>query len=840
MTREHQRLSSTAIVVEAVWLVSVAGVAGANVWLRTGALVPLIRLQGLDFILLARPLEDLIGWCALSLFALVAARLWLARIRRRLADRQSSERLRASVFSPLLLLAFPLLTVGLLATPLRRGAGPWLFLFLDLYPWLLLGVAALQIAALARAGIGTGLWGRLQGPVEIAARPRSTRWLEIALAAVLATSALASSPPYRFQSALIGDEPKYLRFDENWYQGHGLDISRLVPIKELPANYRPDLAGNLRHLATALASAASDFGADARRVLGLPAPARAAGATSQGGWFVDGKRGGVYQVHGPGLSLLLLPGYVIDRSLDSTADYHPQFPSNLYATNLTLLLLYVAWGVALFRLLLAHTTRPYVSWLVASIAMLSLPAIAFNYQYYPEAAAGLLLTWLLLHVTVVDDTAASRSFWHGVLAGFLPWLHLRFGLAPILVGLVNTIVKRRSPRAAIWLWVGTAVPLVALSIYTYQISGSLLPWALYAAVPDNPGFDQTRAFHDLSAFWLDRDWGLLALAPVYLLALPGLVRFFKIRPMVAFPLAVLILFVATASAGHGMSGGGTTPLRLVAAFVPLLAWPLAEVLPFYLRSRWLTAAFVVFSVVSIQTGFTYDRHFVKFDPLLRAEGAGGWTPSLLLPRLVDADYKWDPLFIGWALASVVLIALRFPSVWRPHRESPFSRWSWTVATAGVLAGFAGVGSVLGAYTGQPFDGRYLLDPGAARDRLVRTELTRGGGSTWSAAQGPIELTAVFPNPPNPVLVIDPAAPVARAGEPFNFKVIARGPAKELVWGRATIDFGDATAPVHQLLVGAEFVRHEYRAAGEFTLRVALSPPAASGAEQSATVRVLPR
>ena len=50
--------------------------------------------------------------------------------------------------------------------------------------------------------------------------------------------------PNGFDNVLHGDEPKYLRYCEVWYQGHGLDVSSLALVRDQPLDARPALLQN--------------------------------------------------------------------------------------------------------------------------------------------------------------------------------------------------------------------------------------------------------------------------------------------------------------------------------------------------------------------------------------------------------------------------------------------------------------------------------------------------------------------------------------------------------------------------------------------------------------------
>ena len=312
-----------------LWVLLLALVIASNGWLLTGCLVPYLTTREPEYLLLLPPASSLALWFVASLAALTVVHLVIAR--RVLGLRTWHDAFAWSAvqyLAPILLLIARPLAVALLATPIWRAAGPWLYVSMDLYWWLVAVVAVAVLVELGAAGFTI-----------------RSRWtFAISLAIVLVSSSLITSPRQRFQSVLVGDEPKYLRYLENWYRGRGMDVSNLGPIAELPPDAGLHAAGNVDGLGRALTRVGKDLTNDARRMSGLPAPAAPGPATSQGGWFVDGKRGGVYQVHNPGISLLLFPGYLVDRALSHTQLWHSQFPTDLYATGGIVLLLYVAWG----------------------------------------------------------------------------------------------------------------------------------------------------------------------------------------------------------------------------------------------------------------------------------------------------------------------------------------------------------------------------------------------------------------------------------------------------------------------------------------------------------------
>src|SRR6185295_9765877 len=107
----------------------------------------------------------------------------------------------------------------------------------------------------------------------------------------------------------------------------------------------PHLLGNIRRAGHGAELLVKDLVTDVEHAIGLT-QSTSPRATVGGNHFVEGKRGGVYQVHAPGVSVLLFPGYFIDRDVLNTSGgvNNPQFPAHMYATNSLVFLLALLWG----------------------------------------------------------------------------------------------------------------------------------------------------------------------------------------------------------------------------------------------------------------------------------------------------------------------------------------------------------------------------------------------------------------------------------------------------------------------------------------------------------------
>ena len=275
---------------------------------------------------------------------------------------------------------------------------------------------------------------------------------------------VAGTPHLRFTRDTHGDEPKYLRYCENFYQGHGLEIFSIQPLASLPSGFQPHFGRNFRLAAEILPGELAELASDVGLFLADPSHRFTRSVKERG--FIRGKTGGEYQVHQPGLSLMMLPAYYIDRQLDSPVPGSTrQWPSKLVAVNTFFLGLYLLWIVLIYRFLRHLAEARSIAWVAALTFGLTLPAAAFPFQFYPEVAAGVLLFAAGAHLAFPERPTRTASFFVGLLVGYLPWLHVRFSaLAAVLVAFAITSMRHDLRRLAAFLG-GFAVPAVLLALF---------------------------------------------------------------------------------------------------------------------------------------------------------------------------------------------------------------------------------------------------------------------------------------------------------------------------------------------------------------------------------------
>ena len=505
---------------------------GVNAWIAAGSFESIARdQQPIEYMLVSPSFAAL----ALSLAAAAVALLALLFLVRSHSDDtaalvsvQTTRHLR-----PLRWTALSLMPLGLLLVPPIDRVAPLIYALMDLR-WVWWGLIAL---AVARSVAATTRWRMRPGVTQIAS---------VAVVLVLpAAFSILATPQLRFSGALHGDEPKYIRYVENFYQGRGFDIANKPLLADASG---PRLFANAGHLARAVPEEIVNLLSHARYVITGQGSRPLESEEPGSGMVFAGKHPGtVYQLHNPGISFLLLPGYVLDRvAIGSGIGYGGEFPDRMPALHITLLALFSSYALALFAVLRSLDVTPRPAATLAIVGVLAMPSGAFAFQIYPEVAAGLALT-LLVRASVAIPRGTAMVVGCGVLCGFLPWLHVRFGVATLVTAaavLLAPGIDTRRRRAFV---AGAIVALALLALYTYRLTGSLIPVSTYGS--ETP-LSLARTLMGVPALIVDRVWGLLPHAPVFLLACPGIGAMWRRSPRIT-------LIILKRHRGGDDSGRGT-------------------------------------------------------------------------------------------------------------------------------------------------------------------------------------------------------------------------------------------------------------------------------------------
>ena len=253
-----------------------------------------------------------------------------------------------------------------------------------------------------------------------------------------------------------------------------------------------------------------------------------------------------YPAHSPGLPLVLAPLYALGgRALCVIA-------MSLAAAALAR----EAWTAA--RGLTGDDEAALVAFSLALV-----PPVAFYaFHIYTEVPSALALAVALRLLLGPPGVAAAVAA--ALLVSALPWLHLKMAPAAAALGLIGLVRLRGRPRAA---FAATVALMAAGFLLHYRaVFGVPSPLAIYGGVPRDESGSPVRA---LAGLVLDRSFGLLPCAPVFLLALAGLGALARARAWAALLVGAAVL--APVLGWRMWWGGQCPPARFLVPLVPILS-----------------------------------------------------------------------------------------------------------------------------------------------------------------------------------------------------------------------------------------------------------------------------
>jgi hypothetical protein len=335
--------------------------------------------------------------------------------------------------------------------------------------------------------------------------------------------------------------------------------------------------------------------------------------------------GRIYSIHTPGLSVLMLPAYA--------AFGYPG--ARLFLSALA------ALTAALVHRLVRDVTGSHGLALAVWAAVALTPPLPFYaVALYPETPAALATAIFLLSAR--RDPGPGAIVAATVAAAALPWLHPKF-LPLAALGLGLTLVRRCPARARVLAVTAFAASIALLLAFFRAFYGHARLSAAYG-----PGFASDVSMAHIPwgtlALLLDRQFGLLFIAPLFLLAVPGVMLMARRR--LGDALRALLLGGASLLVGASFSmwwGGACPPARFAIPAIPAFAVALA----FGVKTRPVGAAALTglgLAIVSIAAEAPRALHN-------RADGESG------LLRVVAPALDLDPSLPSFVLGTTADLVL---------------------------------------------------------------------------------------------------------------------------------------------------------------------------------------
>ena len=779
---------------------------------------------GLEYLFLAPSRLELLLLVASAAAIALALRVWAIGVTR---GRDAEARAREGRWmAPVCLVALAVAPLVVLIPGLGNIGAPFVFIGYDMQGWLL----AVSVALLARemnALSGGRLFAPFRRPAAWPSVSRLLAWDFVVFVTVIVW-AIWTQPYMRFAPEPHGDEPKYLRYAENWYQGNGFDLHPKQRMSDMPLDAPSRVTRNVAIAARATIEEAGSLARDLKDFAGAPGSFTWNRAHGGDNWFLRGKQGGLYQAHTPGISAIIFPGYFVDRHLlDLGTGHQGEIPNGLYMTNVTLLLVYALWAVATFRLFRHIFASDRFAAGLAVLAMVTLPVTSFAFQLYPETFAGLALTCVLIFLlNPRAGGSLTSAFAIGLICGFLPWAHIRLSVLSLV-----TVLYALLPRAGEWrqrraFLAGYAVMVALMCAYAYRLTGAPMPNAMFSAEGTADPFDAALIAPFFAGYMVDRIWGILPHVPLYLLAFLGLGPLWRANRGHALLFLGLFLSLAIPSAAHSLNAAGATPGRHLVAVIPLAMWPLGLAIREWWGSRTFRAAFATLVLISLQASLAYNLWHTKDTGRMWDISASGWKVNLLF-AWTHGDV-WNAStgnFVLFLIGAAVIVGLTVLGVARRGRAaqgfSPAaSRISTSMLACGlVLTALAGTGAA--ALTGDAYREDYAQNPLVSR-RLALARLAEIDDCAFcaSSARGEVDESSMVWNDLQQFDVFVEPMPNLIA----EFRVVATASKGEPAFGRVRIEFGDGGFSQDLPVAGLRKLTHVYRAPGRYKVRAFFTLP----------------
>jgi hypothetical protein len=347
-----------------------------------------------------------------------------------------------------------------------------------------------------------------------------------------------------------------------------------------------------------------------------------------------------FPAHSPGLPLLLAPVYALGGR----------------TAGVLLLVLMAAGTAVLVRALALRVSREPEPAFMAFLAALGPPIFFYAFHVYTELPSALAVAGAL--ALLLASPGPGGAAVAALLAAALPWLHVKMVPAAAALGLVAVGRLRSRPR---FVFLGVAGTTAALFLGYYQaVFGHPTPLALYAGLPPEARTTPLPAFFGLA---LDRSFGLLPHAPVFLLALAGLGAFLRRRAEAWPHLLVGLAVLAPVLTWRMWWGGQCPPARFLVPLVPCLAVALAARLAEDSRglARWrwplLGAGYALAFYMVAEPGRLLLLNRGSRPTRLWAALGGEGAIGRYLPGLTDVDGAEVRVAGIWVIALLVLFVL---------------------------------------------------------------------------------------------------------------------------------------------------------------------------------------
>lgn len=376
------------------------------------------------------------------------------------------------------------------------------------------------------------------------------------------------------------------------------------------------------------------------------------------------RAGAYHSFHMPGISFLLVPFYFLFKLLAGAV------PGNLFF-RLAAAFINAFFALGLF-LAMRRLPADEENDGLFIFFLLTFPLLFHAVHLFPELPAAALVIFACLSLR-----GGKGHFLPGLFLAFVPWFHLKFSLAALLMALYASarILGRGEPLAArarrlALFFAAPALSLALLGLYSKLLYGSFDPRVIspegnFLAIP------LKFKVETLLSFFLDQRDGLLVYAPLFLLAFLAFKK--EVRERIRdFPLLASLFLVHVLFHAFTTVRGGYSPAARPTLFV---AWIMMVFLAAYRRQ----AAGGQRTLFNLLCGLgAFASVWLLYYPLFL------YQP---VTREVSQRASELLLFLG---SRAVNLASCFPSFLKKPNAAYLPNWIWLgLLTLGLVAFYSG-------------------------------------------------------------------------------------------------------------------------------------------------------
>jgi hypothetical protein len=376
---------------------------------------------------------------------------------------------------------------------------------------------------------------------------------------------------------------------------------------------------------------------------GWPAPARGFPPHAS-----ETIRPGLYSKHGLGVAVMIVPALALGGRPGVVLFY--ALIGALVAANVYLLARQVGAG-----------RRPALA--ITAALMLTTPLLPYSFLIFPELP-GALLTLYAFRRLLAPENSRWQALAVGCCLGFLPWLHARFAIIAVALGIMGLArLARRETRLPAWALLAPAgLSAVGLTAFYWYFYGR--PWP---NTQDHAGMASTVGawLNGLIGLLLDQQWGLLIHAPVYLLAAAGLLALARWRlDWFGWLALVVVPYYAFIGGYNQWWGEWCPPARYLATLAPLAAAPIGALWASD-RTRLTGGLVALLSLpgLIVMAAFVRDPRWMYNHPsgqgnLINALNTHTGLPfTSLVPSFVNLEATSTTVRLVWLVGLAALVVL---------------------------------------------------------------------------------------------------------------------------------------------------------------------------------------